>query len=141
MPARAKIWPFLLMLAIILASGQTRLAAPDLGFQFSKDKLAHFLVFGLLATAIFRNPFFLRRGWRGALGAALIVSACGLLDEFRQSMTPGRLVELGDWIADTLGAIVASTVYLKWSFYRNLLERPVPPFAAARKKAAPESGS
>jgi len=140
MPARAKLWPFLLMLAIVLASGQTRLATPDLGFNFSMDKLAHFLVFGLLATAVLRNPFFLRRSWRGALAAALIVSICGLLDEFRQSMTPGRMVELGDWIADTLGAGVAVAVYLKWAFYRNLLERPIPRLPAAHKKAAPKSG-
>jgi len=141
MPARAKLWPFLLMLALVLASGQTRLAAPDLGFNFSKDKIAHFLVFGLLATSVLRNRVFLRRGWRGAFAAALIVSACGLLDEFRQSMTPGRLVELGDWIADTLGAFAAVSVYLKWAAYRNLLERPAPWFANTDKKAAPKSGS
>ena len=36
-------------------------------------------------------------------------------------MTPGRVVELNDWVADTLGAIVAVSVYRSWSHYRSVL--------------------
>lgn len=116
------LFTILLLIAIFLASGTPRLATPDLGFTFSKDKLAHFLVFGLLATSLLRTPQVVSRGWRGALIAILLTSAYGAGDEFHQSMTPGRSVEFADWIADTTGAAVAAIVYLKWDLYRKILE-------------------
>lgn len=119
---RAYYWPILLALAIFAASGAQRLATPDLGFQFSKDKLAHFLVFGLLATSILRTPKLKSLSLRNLLIAAAIASAYGGFDEIRQSFTPGRSVELADWFADTSGAIVAVLVYAKWHGYRRLLE-------------------
>ncbi|MGJ8649120.1 MAG: VanZ family protein [Opitutaceae bacterium] len=116
------LFPALLTIAIFLASGTARLATPDLGFTFSKDKLAHFLVFGLLATSFLRTPQLVNRGWKGALIAALLTSAYGASDEFHQSMTPERSVEFADWIADTIGAAVAVVVYLKWDLYKKILE-------------------
>jgi VanZ family protein len=123
----AYLWPVLLVLAIFLASGSQHLATPDLGFQFSKDKIAHFLVFGLVATSILRTPKFNDLSLRSMLIAALITSAYGACDEFRQSLTPARSVEFADWLADTFGAFVAVTVYAKWHWYRRLLEwrRPI----------------
>jgi VanZ family protein len=116
------LWPVVLALAIFLASSTPRLATPDLGLQFSKDKLAHFLVFGLLATAIVRTPRFKDLRLSSLLMAALIVSAYGGFDELRQSFTPNRSVELGDWMADTLGALTAVFVYARWHGYRRFLE-------------------
>lgn len=123
---RAYFWPILLVLAIFAASSTPRLATPDLGFQFSKDKLAHFLVFGLIATAILRTPKLRSRRCRDLCVAVLITSIYGCCDEFRQSLTPGRSVEFADWIADTLGAIVAVGVYARWHAYRRFLEWRVP---------------
>ncbi len=119
---RAYLWPLLLVSTIFLLSGAQKLATPDLGLQFSKDKLAHFLVFGLLATSVLRTPKLRACRWQDLAIAALIVSGYGAFDEFRQSLTPGRAVELGDWIADTVGAVVAVLVYARWKFYRQLLE-------------------
>jgi len=133
---RAHFWPFAIMMAVIAASSSSRLATPDLSFTMSPDKLAHFLVFGLLATSVLRIPFFFKLGWRGALAAACIVSVCGMLDEFRQSMTPGRAVELNDWLADTLGAIVAVLVYRYWPLYRRILE-----WSPFTKKTAPKNAA
>lgn len=127
------------MLAVIAASSRSHLATPDLSFTMSPDKLAHFLVFGLLATSILRIPFFFKLRWRGALAAACIVSICGMMDEFRQSMTPGRAVEFNDWLADTSGAFVAVIVYRYWHFYRRILEFPVFHKKAAPNRAQPES--
>ena len=120
--ARAWTWPILLMATIFMLSGATRIATPDLGFQFPKDKLAHFLVFGLLATSILRIPLFRKLGGKGVVLAAIITILYGGLDEWRQSFTLGRSVELADWIADTLGAIVAVTVYQMYPPYRRILE-------------------
>jgi len=133
---RAYAWPVCLALAIFAASGTQRLATPDLGIQFSKDKVAHFLVFGLLATAILRTPKLRGLSLKSCLLAALITSTYGAMDELRQSLTPGRSVELADWYADTLGAITAVIVYSQWKAYRALLE-----WAGLRrlkKKSAPQ---
>lgn len=122
---REKLWPLLLVVAIFTASGESNLAAPDPGFSY--DKLVHFLVFGLLATAVVRIESIRQLGWRGAVLAAVMVSAYGAIDEFRQSLTPGRMVEFADWVADTLGAALAAGLYQGVSFYRNFLEKR--PFA------------
>jgi len=119
---RALLWPLAIVLMVFLASGRSELAAPDPGFTY--DKLAHFIVFGLLATSILRVRPIIRYGWKGVLAAACLVSLYGALDELRQSFTPGRSVEVADWVADTLGALVACTVYLRWQRYRKLLEWP-----------------
>mgnify|MGYP005844761629 CR=1 FL=1 len=118
---RAYLWPVLLACAIFLASGSSQLATPDIGLQFSKDKLGHFLIFGLLATSLLRTPP-LKAGRRPQLlMAALIACGFGAFDEIRQSFTPGRSVELADWIADSLGAIIAVLFYARWRSYRRLL--------------------
>ena len=119
---RHNIWPFAIALAIFLASGTKNLAAPDLGFDLSYDKLAHLLVFGLLATAVLRIPRLFKQGWRGVCITIALISLYGALDEYRQSFTAGRSVEVDDWIADTRGALLASVLYLKWHWYRRLLE-------------------
>ena len=119
---RAYIWPVLLAIVIFVISGSQQLATPDLGFLFSEDKIAHFLIFGLVATSIFRTPKFKDLSLRSLLIAALITSAYGAFDEFRQSFTLGRSVEFADWLADTSGAFVAVTIYAKWHWYRHLLE-------------------
>ncbi|MGZ0656515.1 VanZ family protein [Coraliomargarita sp. W4R72] len=120
------LWPVLLALAIYAASGTQGLASPDLGFEFRKDKLAHFLVFGLVATALLRTPRLKNLSLRSLSIAVLITSAYGACDEFHQSFTPGRSVEFADWVADTLGAIVAVTVYARWHGYRRWLESRIP---------------
>lgn len=130
-------WVCALVVCIFVASGQSQVAAPNI---IDIDKLAHFSVFGLLATLVGRSlggPD--RRRW----WAILIVSAYGACDEFRQSFTPGRSVEVDDWIADTLGAITAVTVYQLWPAYRTLMERRLfqrrPRVADQPAVAVPES--
>lgn len=122
---RTWLWPALLAATIFTLSGATRIAVPEMGLQFSKDKVGHFLVFGLLATALLRIPRLSNSGWRGAAVAAVITICFGGFDELRQSLTPNRSVELADWIADSLGAIVAVLAYQRLNWYRKLLEWPV----------------
>lgn len=118
-------WPLALAVAIDIASGRSKVASPFL-FPHS-DKVVHFFVFGLLATLVIRTRAVWRRvTWRGWIAIAA-VSAFGILDEFRQSFTPGRSVEVADWMADTLGACLAVCVYLFWGGYRALLEMPLWP--------------
>ena len=116
------IWPVLLVIAIFISSGSHYLTAPKLSFQFPIDKIAHVFVFGLIATSILRTPKFKDLSLRSLLISALITSAYGAFDEFRQSLTPTRSVEFADWLADTFGAFAAVTIYAKWHWYRSLLE-------------------
>lgn len=113
---RGWLWPAVLAATIVAASGQSKVTAPNIvGF----DKVAHFAVFGLLGTLVARNGFVPRFGWL----AVLLVSAFGASDEWHQSFTPGRSVEVADWMADTLGAALAVTIYARWTWYRETLDR------------------
>jgi hypothetical protein len=111
-------WPFALATMIATASGCGEVAGPDI---IGIDKVAHFALFGLLATLVARNGFPPHRAWV----AVLLVSLFGLTDEWHQSFTPGRMVEVADWVADTLGAIMAVALYVRWPHYRALLEQPL----------------
>ena len=145
-PERGTAWrwlfPCALAVMIVLASGRSQIAAPP-GIP-SVDKLGHFLVFGLLASLVVRSP-----GGRVVwpLCAVTLVSFFGISDEFHQSFTPGRSVEFTDWVADTLGAALAVTLYANWGAYRRVLEwrlatpRPVGEPTALAPAAAPVSVS
>ncbi|GAB5558910.1 MAG: hypothetical protein SynsKO_05570 [Synoicihabitans sp.] len=110
-------WPILFMFVIFNASGQGSVAAPGI---VNIDKFGHFMVFGLLGILIARTQP-KRRWWLGWVLASLY----GICDEWRQSFTPGRSVELADWVADTLGAALAVFLYARWGYFRNTLERKI----------------
>ncbi len=118
-------WPFVLAATITICSGYPA-AVPQMGW-FEPDKLGHFAAYGALATAIIRHPSLVRWPLLGAWWALLLASAYGLGDEFRQSLNYYRSYDLADWTADTLGAAVAVTLYLRWPWYRRLLETTVIP--------------
>lgn len=115
---RAWLWPIVLAALIFFASGRSEVAGPDVQHI---DKLTHFAVYGLLGTLVVR----LRSGRRWSWTALALVSLYGLTDEWHQSFTPGRIVELGDWVADTVGAAVAIALYTRCARYRALLEMPL----------------
>lgn len=118
------LWPVLIVMTVFVVSGQSEVATPQ-GLDFSIDKIAHFAVFGALATSIIRLPAFEKRGKLGAWMVILLVSVYGGLDEWRQSFTPGRFMEFDDWIADTLGAMSAVFLYKAWPVWRKLLETSI----------------
>lgn len=125
---RETVWPVVLAATITICSGYPA-AVPEMGW-FEPDKIGHFAAYGALATAIIRHPALARPPspsglWRTGWLAVLLASAYGLGDEFRQSLNYYRSYDLADWTADTLGAAVAVTLYLRWTPYRRLLERSV----------------
>ncbi len=103
---------------IFLASSRSTVAAPGIS---NFDKIAHFSVYGLLATLLVR----LGRGPRAVWLALLATSLYGVSDEWHQSFVPGRSCEVADWMADTLGAVLALTLYAGWPWYRSRLEAPL----------------
>lgn len=129
------LWPLLIYGTVLTVSGRSEVAVPSGLNFFQADKLAHFLVFGALATAMIRIPEVRGLGRRSGLLVMVLVSLAGAADELWQSFTPGRVVEVDDWLADTAGGIVATLCYLHWPWYRRLLETPV-----FRKMRPPNSG-
>jgi VanZ family protein len=95
------------MAALFYLSHQSRLPAPSL---FSgQDKVIHALAYGGLAVMLLAaQP--LRAGrysWQQIGASVVIASLYGASDELHQSFVPGRSPEIGDWVADTLGALIA----------------------------------
>jgi VanZ family protein/UDP-2,3-diacylglucosamine pyrophosphatase LpxH len=88
------------------------------------DKLAHAAVFGLLALALDLALRISAPGlpmYKRHLLVVAAVSLYGATDEWHQAFVPGRDCEVGDWIADTLGAVLALTAaYLPLAFTRRL---------------------
>jgi VanZ family protein len=105
------------------------------------DKLAHFIAYGLLATLVLRTDFFWNKGVKGMFLAVGIASAYGITDEWHQYYVPGRFSDSLDWLADTLGALLASTLYAKWNFYRNLLEWRIFSLKKSKAKTNQDAGS
>ena len=89
------------------------------------DKIAHFFVFGLLATLWFRFlPGKLVSNGR-LCGAIALTLLYGVVDEWIQAANPARTSDSWDWFADGAGAITAILVYRGWRLYRRVLESPV----------------
>src|SRR5688572_7446546 len=127
------VWPFLLAGTITWCSGFPA-TVPEVRW-FEVDKLGHFGAYGALATTILRLPEIKRWPFLGGWWALVLASAYGLGDEFRQTLTHGiRSPDWHDWVADTVGALVAVTLYLKWGWYQRLMELPV----LKRKPAKPQ---
>ena len=118
-------WPFCLATLITVFSGRAAPQAPEFLWFPDIDKMAHFFVFGLLATLFCRyNPRTALHLSQGLL-AITLTSLFGLSDELHQSVNPDRTFELADLAADIAGAVVAIFVYQKSAFYRRLLERDI----------------
>ena len=102
-----------LMALLFYLSHQPALHTPML---FSaQDKVLHAGVYGLLGLLLLGAQ---RRPAKGYSGrqvsiSVLLASLYGLSDEIHQYFVPGRSSEALDWLADTLGALIAVSL-LAW---------------------------
>ena len=101
------------MAVLFYLSHQPTLETPAL-FP-GQDKLFHALAYGVLG-------FLLLGSWAPATdgfnamqirSSILIGSLYGLSDEFHQYFIPGRSSDMWDWVADTLGVVIA-VLLLAW---------------------------
>lgn len=120
---RAILWPVLLAGTITFCSGHSA-AVPKAGW-LPVDKLGHFVAYGALAMGWVRIKRLQCWPLFGAWWALILASSYGLGDEFRQAWGGVRTYDLMDWLADTVGALVAVGLYLHWESYRRLMEYPV----------------
>lgn len=94
-------------LTIIILTSIPRLAPPDLGFEM-EDKLAHLVVYFIFQGLLIRG---MARGYfaKGAviLKASLFSLVFGAVDEIHQLFIPGRAGDPFDFIADSIGILLA----------------------------------
>lgn len=76
------------------------------------DKFYHAANFGVLALFIYLAS---KRAWL----AVLLASLYGMTDELHQAFVPGRSADVADWLADTLGAVLAVTLVHLWQRRRQ----------------------
>jgi VanZ family protein len=112
------VWP--VAWAAVIFAASTRAQVIDVGGVAGLDKLVHFVVYGLLGVLICRTG----RGVWSAVLAVLLASAYGATDEWHQSFVPSRSAEVADWLADTIGAIVAVAGYSGSNRLRHAMETP-----------------
>jgi VanZ family protein len=127
---RRYVWflPFLAgCTAIFFVSNMQRPPVPDaLSFRFA-DKLLHAVAYGGLAGLALIGALG-RGGWRGrnrgraALVALLLASLYGVVDEVHQAYVPGRSSTVGDWVADTLGALVVVAAWWRANLWPRASE-------------------
>ena len=122
-----RLWPWLPALAwaalIFALSAQPKLV---IDLELGTDKLAHFLAYAVLGALLAHAH--VRTGWPPLAACALGI-AYGATDEWHQSFVPGRSTDVMDWVADTLGVIVAVTLY---HWLRRRAWRATPPLDSAR---------
>jgi len=115
------VLPALLYVAAIfwLGSIHTSLSIPQ--DWLPRDKVTHFAAFGLLTWLVLRAlRFELVASNYGRLIVASIglSSLIGALLEAWQSLLPYRTAEFADWVADSMGALLAGLACHLWVWWR-----------------------
>lgn len=103
--------PALFWLALIFIGGGADFGPPVKDSGFPIDKLEHLVAFGVLTYLFFRalryvTPGIAQRGLI-ALSAFLATGAGGVLELYQLGL-PHRSAELGDLLADAVGALLAA---------------------------------
>jgi len=107
---------------IFWLSSKSALSTPMLFIH--QDKLHHlgaYFIMGILAWRFFND--YLQKPWQVFILSLCFCSLYGISDEFHQSYVPNREADVLDWVADTLGALMALiTIHLtkkRFSFARQ----------------------
>ena len=98
----------------------------SLSFPYHTDKIAHFVVFGLLCLLICWSLSTARIGSKNIYKLILaigIASLYGMSDEFHQFFTPNRSVEIFDWLADTAGAVTSGLLWQGTTHKRQIKKK------------------
>ena len=86
---------------------------PSFGAPQGSDKVVHFTMYATLGLLALRaaSAHVGAPRWRRVLAVVGCVSLWGALDEWHQQFIPSRSMELGDWIADSIGGIAGATIF------------------------------
>lgn len=89
------------------------------------DKLVHACLFGLLALLLLRaitQGRLRNASYKEMLITILLVSFYGMTDEVHQMFVPYRNPCVWDWVADTVGAMLACVGVTGWKKWREARE-------------------
>lgn len=90
---------------------------------FGYDKIAHIGVFLVFEALVYRSFVNLRYKFPGMLQPLLysfcIVLFFGFFSEAYQHFIPGRMPDIYDFIADTIGALLAIPIILMYNYYKS----------------------
>ena len=103
----------LIIIALWIISSQDTL--PEMKGVFGFDKLQHFFAYAVLAAAAglwFSRKSWLKRPLRNFLICAAVASVYGAIDEFHQYFVPGRVCDIWDWVANTLGGAAGAAAII-----------------------------
>ncbi|MFO7725811.1 MAG: VanZ family protein [Oceanipulchritudo sp.] len=117
-----RLWvPFFMMAGILVLSGSAGVDTGGVSFP-GMDKVAHFILFGLLGIAWARIPGKeTARMVRLAMAVGL-TGAFGLVDEALQLHNPERQFEWADLLADLAGVLGLGGAYLYCRPFRDLMD-------------------
>lgn len=97
---------------IFYISGRSNPPGAELfSFLPASDKLAHmaeYFILSMLIYLAFKKGHALKVS-SAVLFSVVLASLYGASDEFHQKFTPGRSMDILDWLVDTAGAFVAMT--------------------------------
>jgi VanZ family protein len=112
---------FLLAVYCLLIFIQSGLPSPEVGPAFvGKDKLLHlvaYAIMGVLACRAFATLTRRQGAFAVFMAGFLFATLFGLSDEWHQSLTPGRIADGWDLVADGVGAFLGAGGY-SW-YYRT----------------------
>lgn len=108
---RLSLWlPVIVYMAIIFGLSAQSNPLPEVTAHVW-DKLLHASEYGGLAVLLVRALRGEGVSWAAVLIAATVVASLyGASDEIHQAFVPGRDPAVGDWLADTTGAAIVSTL-------------------------------
>lgn len=110
--------------AIVYVSSLPGTTLPNLGF-WNMDKLLHFgayFFYGLLLQLFFRGN--LKSGKASVIILSILFGVLfALSDEIHQSYVPGRLGDVYDFAADSLGIIASTSLYRPIDNFVEYLKR------------------
>ena len=104
---------------------QSCFATPDIlpGWPL-QDKLLHAGGYGLLgalwARALNTLDFWQGRAWRLMATAVMLATLYGLSDEWHQSFVAARSAEGADLLADFIGSVIGSWVFVRVAVRRSI---------------------
>lgn len=108
------------MLAIFIG---TSIPGASSSREGGKDKIQHFLVYGILAVLMYRSWRLSQTSHRPRLGLAAITmlttGGWALLDELHQIPIPGRTCNILDLAADAAGLVVGLMLITYWQRRRQ----------------------
>jgi VanZ family protein len=120
---------FFVVLTLISIPGYDLPKADNWMIEINYDKLIHVGIFGLLAY-LFMRPvayaaFSRKQKWQHYIRIALATIVWGYTTEVIQKFfIPGRSYDLSDWLADSIGGILA-LLYARIFFLKNRKSNPV----------------